>query len=170
MQTVSLKDALDASVSWLKRNWWRMVIVSAASFVVAWVWNVWLMAYRLNGHGVGPGHANTIATADGKAYNIVYWMLLAAVPLGLLAYGRERGGRTTLREMAGVPKRVLDSLSAHPNVTSASRRDCGVYARRTVLAAACRVVVRDDRRVPPRPARPMPEASTAPGARCGSRW
>jgi hypothetical protein len=115
--TVSFSQALDASVDWVKRNWWRTLIVSGASFVVAWLWNMWLMAYRLEGHRVDPGRGSTTATADGKSYNIIYWLLVTTVGFGIVAYARERGVRTTLQELVGAPKRILASLSARPNTT-----------------------------------------------------
>ena len=58
VQTIPFNEALEASVDWLRKNWWRTLIVSAASFIVAWVWNMWLMAYRLEGHRVDPGRAS----------------------------------------------------------------------------------------------------------------
>src|SRR3954447_15434863 len=117
VQTIPFSQALEASVDWLKKNWWRTLIVSAASFVVAWLWNMWLMAYRLEGHRVDPGRGSTTATADGKSYNLIYWMLVTTVGFGLVAYMRERGVRNTLQELAGAPKRMVDSLNARPNAT-----------------------------------------------------
>ena len=118
-QAISINEALEASVDWLKKNWWRTLIVSALSFAVAWLWNMWLMAYRLEGHRVDPGRGSTTATADGKSYNLIYWLLVTTVGFGLIAYARERGVRTTLQELAGAPKRILGSLTAKPNATVA---------------------------------------------------
>ena len=44
---ITLAEAYAASVDWLKTNWLRTLIVSILSFIVAWGWNMWLMAYRL---------------------------------------------------------------------------------------------------------------------------
>ena len=103
-------------VDWFKRNWWRTLIISAVSFVVAWVWNIWLMAYRLEGHRVDPGRGSTTATADGHGYNVIYWMLVTTVGFGLIAYGRERGFKTMLYELVRAPQRVANTLTTRPAV------------------------------------------------------
>src|SRR3954462_1262890 len=117
VQTIPFSQALEASVDWLKKNWWRTLIVSAASFVVAWLWNMWLMAYRLEGHRVDSGRGSTTATADGKSYNMIYWLLVTTVLFSIISYGHERGYKTMLQEVVGAPKRIVRSLNESPNIT-----------------------------------------------------
>src|SRR3954464_16043760 len=104
-------------VDWFKRNWWRTLIISAVSFIVAWAWNVYLMAYRLEGHRVDPGRGGTTATADGHSYNAIYWMLVTAVIFGLFTYGRERGFRNMIQELMRAPQRIYITLTRRPAVT-----------------------------------------------------
>src|SRR5947207_1750038 len=114
---VSFMDMARAAVDWLKRNWLRALIVSAISFGVAWLWNMWLMAYRLQGHRVDSGRGSTTATADGHSYNLIYWLLVTTVVFSIISYGHERGYREMLQEVVGAPKRILRTLNDRPNIT-----------------------------------------------------
>src|SRR4051794_1429629 len=112
-----MSEVVRECVDWFKRNWWRTLIISAVSFGVAWVWNVWLMAYKLEGHRVDPGRGGTTATADGHGYNLIYWMLVTTVVFGLFSYGHERGFRTMVQELSRAPQRMYTTLTKHPAVT-----------------------------------------------------
>src|SRR4051794_10074204 len=116
--SVSFMDMARAAIDWLKRNWLRTLIVSVISFGLAWLWNMWLMAYRLQGHRVDSGRGSTTATADGKSYNMIYWLLVTTVLFSIISYGHERGYRTMLQEVVSAPKRIMHSFHENPNVTA----------------------------------------------------
>ncbi len=78
------------SWKWLRKNWIRTLIFSVLSFVIAWAWNVWIMARKLEGSVAEPG-SSTTATAQGHTWNGIYWLLCTTILFGLITYGREKG-------------------------------------------------------------------------------
>ena len=101
------------SWKWLRKNWMRTLIFSVLSFLIAWVWNVWIMARKLEGSVAEPG-SSTTATAQGKTWNGIYWLLCTTILFGLITYGREKGFRNLLREFFTPPFTFFDNLFRRP--------------------------------------------------------
>ena len=101
------------SWKWLRKNWIRTLIFSVLSFLIAWIWNVWIMARKLEGSVAEPG-SSTTATAQGKTWNGIYWLLCTTILFGLITYGREKGFRNLLREFFTPPFTFFDNLFKRP--------------------------------------------------------
>ena len=98
---------------WLRKNWLRTLIFSVLSFVIAWAWNVWIMARKLEGSVADPG-SETTATAQGKTWNGIYWLLCTTILFGLITYGREKGFKNLLREFFTPPFTFFENLFKRP--------------------------------------------------------
>ena len=101
------------SWKWLRKNWIRTLVFSLLSFVIAWGWNVWIMARKLEGSVAEPG-SSTTATAQGHTWNGVYWLLCTTILFGLITYGREKGFKNLLREFFTPPFTFFDNLVRRP--------------------------------------------------------
>ena len=101
------------SWKWLRKNWIRTLVFSLLSFVIAWGWNVWIMARKLEGSVAEPG-SSTTATAQGHPWNGVYWLLCTTILFGLITYGREKGFKNLLREFFTPPFTFFDNLVRRP--------------------------------------------------------
>ena len=106
------------SWKWLRKNWIRTLVFSLLSFVIAWGWNVWIMARKLEGSVAEPG-SSTTATAQGHTWNGVYWLLCTTILFGLITYGREKGFKNLLREFFTPPFTFFDNLVRRPRSTIA---------------------------------------------------
>ncbi len=98
---------------WLRKNWLRTLIFSVLSFLIAWAWNVWIMARKLEGSVADPG-SETTATAQGKTWNGIYWLLCTTILFGLITYGREKGFKNLLREFFTPPFTFFENLFKRP--------------------------------------------------------
>ena len=101
------------SWKWLRKNWIRTLVFSLLSFVIAWGWNVWIMARKLEGSVAEPG-SSTTATAQGHTWNGIYWLLCTTILFGLITYGREKGFKNLLREFFTPPFTFFDNLARRP--------------------------------------------------------
>jgi len=117
----SLLWAGELSVHW--RRWvrahWRMTLVlSAISFAVGWVWNMYVMAVVLEGSVPEPG-SDTATMAEGHDGNALFWLLLFSVLGGLFTYAWSRGWRLFWSDVASLPRRFGAALSTSPAATFA---------------------------------------------------
>ena len=115
---ISGRAVINECVRWVKKNWLRTLLFSIISFVVAWVWNTYLMATDLDGSVPPPG-SETTATAEGKGFNGIYWLLLSTVGFGIFTYGRERGFKNLLKDLGGLPRMLAAAFTRQPNMTLA---------------------------------------------------
>ena len=110
---VSTRVLFRESWRWLRKNWLRTLIFSVLSFLIAWAWNVWIMARKLEGSVADPG-SETTATAQGKTWNGIYWLLCTTILFGLITYGREKGFKNLLREFFTPPFTFFENLFKRP--------------------------------------------------------
>jgi hypothetical protein len=110
---VSFREVLRGSREWLKRNWVRTLIFSVLSFLVGWVWNTYIMAKGLEGSVPEPG-STTVATAEGKTWNGIYWLLVATIGFGLVTYARERGINGFFADLGQLPRTLSAALRRNP--------------------------------------------------------
>jgi hypothetical protein len=113
---VDAGSVLSESVAWVRRNWIRTLIFSVASFVVCWLWNIWLVARAANGGGFADvGKTGSVATAPGSdRFNGLYWLLISTIGFGLFTYGRERGFANAIADIAGLPGSLAKAVTSHP--------------------------------------------------------
>ncbi len=118
-----------SSLSWLGqvfvqwRRWtgahWRMtLVISAVAFAVGWVWNTYIMAVDLEGSAVDPD-TNTIAMAEGRNGNALFWLLLFSLVGGVITYAWSRGPRLFLSDLATLPRQFGNAMSRSPAVALA---------------------------------------------------
>ncbi|WP_203907374.1 hypothetical protein [Rhizocola hellebori] len=86
------------------------ILLSLLAFVVGWVWNTYVLAVDLDGSNPGPG-VETIATADGRPLNNLFWLLSFSLVSGLIAYGWQRGWRSMFGDLAVLPRRFGQTMS-----------------------------------------------------------
>jgi hypothetical protein len=103
---------------WTRGHWRMTLVLSAAAFVVGWVWNTYIMAVDLGGSQVDPD-TETAATAQGHTGNIVYWLLLFSLVGGLVSYGWSRGWRSFGSDVISLPRRVGEAITRGPAVAVA---------------------------------------------------
>lgn len=95
---------------WVRTHLGMTILLGIAAFVVGWVWNTYLLAVELDGSNPGPG-TETIATADGKPFNNVFWLLAFGLLSGLITYGRQRGLRNMFGDLAVLPRKFGQTMS-----------------------------------------------------------
>ncbi len=101
------------SWKWLRKNWIRTLVFSIISFAIAWAWNVWIMARKLEGSVAEPG-SSTTATAQGHTWNGLYWLLCTTILFGLITYGREKGFKNLIHDFVTPPFTFFDNLFRRP--------------------------------------------------------
>ena len=116
-EALSVRSALawagDVATQW--RRWVRAhlgitILLSALAFVFGWVWNTYVMAFKLDGSDPDPD-VQTIATAQGRPFNSLFWLLLFSLLSGLITYGWQRGWRNLFDDLAVLPRRFGQAVS-----------------------------------------------------------
>ena len=116
-EAVSVRSALawagDVATRW--RHWVRAhlgatILLSALAFAFGWLWNTYVMAVSLEGSDPGP-EVQTIATAQGRPLNSLFWLLLFSLLSGLITYGWQRGWRNLFGDLAVLPRRFGQAVS-----------------------------------------------------------
>ena len=116
-EAVSVRSALTwaGDVATLWRRWVRAhlgmtILLSALAFVFGWLWNTYVMAVDLDGSDPDPD-VRTIATAQGRPFNSLFWLLLFSLLSGLITYGWQRGWRNLFGDLAVLPRRLGQAVS-----------------------------------------------------------
>jgi hypothetical protein len=103
---------------WTRGNWRLTLVLSAAAFVVGWIWNTYILAVDLGGSEVGPD-TETTATAEGHSGNIVYWLILFSLIGGLVSYAWSRGWSSFGSDVLSLPRRLGEAITRGPAVALA---------------------------------------------------
>src|SRR5258706_8827503 len=111
-------QVLQQWASWTRSNWRKTILLSAAAFVVGWVWNMYVMAVDLEGSVVDP-ETETAATVDGHTGNVLFWLLLFSLVAGLISYGWSRGWRNLGSDLLSMPRRFGEAIAKGPAATFA---------------------------------------------------
>jgi hypothetical protein len=96
--------------SWTRSHWRTTLLLSAAAFVVGWVWNMYVMAVD----GGSTVDSDTASTAEGHTANILYWLLLFSLLAGLISYGWSRGWRNAGSDLLTLPRRFSEAIAHGP--------------------------------------------------------
>jgi len=86
------------------------ILLSVLAFVFGWMWNTYVMAVALDGSNP-PGEEQTIATAQGRPFNSLFWLLFFSLVSGLITYGWQRGWRNLFGDLAVLPRRFGLAMS-----------------------------------------------------------
>jgi hypothetical protein len=103
---------------WTAAHWRMTLLISAIAFVFGWVWNTYIMAVDLEGSVVDPD-ADTIAMAEGRSGNALFWLLLFSLAGGVITYAWSRGWRSFLSDLAALPRQFGSAVSRSPAVAFA---------------------------------------------------
>jgi hypothetical protein len=96
---------------WTRKHLALTLLLSAAAFVLGWLWNTYIMAVDLEGSVIEPGQ-QTIATAQGQAGNGLFWLIFFSLLAGLITYGWQRGWRALFADLGAIPRTLAAALSA----------------------------------------------------------
>jgi hypothetical protein len=103
---------------WIGAHWRMTLVISAVAFVFGWVWNTYIMAVDLEGSAIDPD-TNTIAMAEGRDGNALFWLLLFSLVGGVITYAWSRGPRMFLSDLAALPRQFGNAMSRSPAVALA---------------------------------------------------
>lgn len=95
---------------WVRAHLGMTILLSALAFVFGWVWNTYVMAFGIDGFNPDP-EVQTIATAEGRPFNSLFWLLFFSLLSGLITYGWQRGWRNLFGDLAVLPRRFGQAVS-----------------------------------------------------------
>jgi hypothetical protein len=95
---------------WVRAHLGMTIVLSILAFAFGWVWNTYVMAVNLDGSVPLPDE-ETIATAQGRPFNSLFWLLLFSLVSGVITYGWQRGWRNLLGDLAVLPRRFGQTMS-----------------------------------------------------------
>jgi hypothetical protein len=103
---------------WIGAHWRMTLVISAVAFVFGWLWNTYIMAVDLEGSAIDPD-TDTIALAEGRNGNALFWLLLFSLVGGVITYAWSRGPRMFLSDLAALPRQFGNAMSRSPAVAFA---------------------------------------------------
>jgi hypothetical protein len=112
-----LGEIFSGWLRWVREHLLITIVLSAAAFVFGWLWNVYVMAVRLDGSD--PGGERTVATAQGRPFNAFFWVLLFSLLTGLVTYGWQRGWKQMGEDFRVLPRRFAKALSGDMEASTA---------------------------------------------------
>jgi hypothetical protein len=101
----SVRDLAQRFPAWARSNVPAVVASAAVSGVVAYVFNVWLMAVRYEGSVTPPGAPAT--SKDNLVSGGLFWALLPTVVCGAVGYRRAVGRERFWRDVRELPMTVV---------------------------------------------------------------
>jgi len=97
--------ALGRLTSFVRENVKETLITGLIAFAVGWFINVYVVAVRYEGTGVGSGGTATVGS--NWLTGSLFWLILAAVVTTLISYGRRVGVARLGRELTVLPQNLV---------------------------------------------------------------
>ncbi len=103
-------DVLAQWRRWVRAHLGMTILLSILAFGFGWVWNTYVMAVFLDGSQPGSDDQRTIATAEGRPLNALFWMLFFGLLSGFITYGWQRGWRHVWGDLAVLPRKFGETM------------------------------------------------------------
>jgi hypothetical protein len=103
------RDVFGQWRGWIRAHLGMTILLSVLAFGFGWIWNTYVMAVFLDGSRPADDE-RTIATAEGRPFNSLFWLLFFSLLSGFITYGWQRGWRNVWSDLAVLPRRFGETM------------------------------------------------------------